>query len=141
MKQKSHRVFLNQRLNKQQHNNLMGAVLLITFFRPRPNSHKKVILTLFKKEIEMLSKKVGIPLCIIGGIVWTLLVLGASVSWGHGEGECLTGVFSGNANYIKVLNHLDTVNGGHRHQEGYYNSLGVLQSKWFAESNLGRRRQ
>ena len=53
------------------------------------------------------------------------------------RGECLTGVFSGNASddYIKVLSHLDTVNGGHRHQEGYYNSLGVLQNKWFAESN------
>ena len=49
----------------------------------------------------------------------------------------MTGVFSGNASddYIKVLSHPDTVNGGHRHQEGYYNSLGVLQNKWFAESD------
>ena len=55
----------------------------------------------------------------------------------HGEGECLTGVFSGDKSkdYIKVLSHPDTENSNHRHEEGYYNSLGVLQNRWFAESN------
>ena len=71
---------------------------------------------------------------IISAMVLTMFVLVSAKVFAHGDGECLTGVFSGNANYIKVLSHPDSENGNHRHQEGYYNSLGVLQSKWFAES-------
>ena len=72
----------------------------------------------------------------------SLILIALSNAWcadvlAHGEGECLTGVFSGDKSkdYIKVLSHPDTENSNHRHEEGYYNSLGVLQNRWFAESN------
>ena len=41
----------------------------------------------------MISKKVGIPLCILGGIAWTFLVLvAASTSWSHGR-DCDQGTY------------------------------------------------